>query len=52
MDLSKKTYDELDEMRDNLLDKLDYYPENSKKHDDLYWQLEDVYEELRKRDEI
>jgi hypothetical protein len=48
MDLNKMSYDELDELKINLLDELDYYRDGTKKHDEIYFQLEGVYAELRK----
>lgn len=48
MELNKMSYDELEELKTNLLDELDYYHDGTKKHDEIYFQLEDVYAELRK----
>ena len=48
MDLNKMSYDELDELKINLLDELDYYRDGTKKHDEIYFKLEEVYEALRK----
>lgn len=48
MDLNKMSYDELDELKINLLDELDYYCDGTKKHDEIYFKLEEVYEALRK----
>ena len=48
MDVSKLNYDELFDLKTNLEDSLDYYPEDSKKHDELYFLLEEVYAELKR----
>ena len=47
-ELNKMSYDELEELKTNLLDELDYYRDGTKKHDEIYFKLEEVYEALRK----
>ena len=48
MDFNKMSYDELEELKTDLLDELDYYGEETQKHNEIYYQLEDVYAALRK----
>lgn len=50
MDVASMTYDELEELKTKLNDELDYYPDYTKKHNNLYEQYEEVCEEMNKRE--